>query len=80
MSFEELLQGLKAGRVRVTIRPMPSTSAQDFSIAAQAAVDHSKRLRFVADWGSGEMIITRQQTDQLLASGAIDNAGLRPDS
>ena len=78
MSFEELLQGLRAGRVGVTIRPRSSTGPRDFSIGHQSAVDHAKRLRFVADWGSGEMIITRQQADQLLALGAVDNAGLRP--
>ncbi len=80
MSFEELLQGLKAGRIKVTIRPLPSTGARDFSVAAQFAVDHSKRLRFVAEWGQGQMKITRKQADLFLAAGVIDNAGLRPDS
>jgi len=78
MSFEELLQGLKAGRIPVTIQPRPSMGARDFSVAAQFAVDHSKRLRFSAEWGQGRMKITRKQADQLLAAGAVDNAGLRP--
>jgi len=80
MSFDELLQTLKTGRTRVTIRPAPPTRPRDFSVAHQSAVDHAKRLAFVADWGSGEVGISRQQADQLLAEGAIDKAGLRPES
>jgi len=50
MSFEELLQGLKAGPIRVTIKPAPSSRPRNFSIGDRSAVDHAKGLAFIADW------------------------------